>query len=395
MKKKIMSGLGCAIAALCAASPSAHAQGSVTLYGLIDEGFSLYTNVAGQHQYLLNGGVMQGSRWGLRGSEDLGGGLKAVFRLENGFDPSTGKLSQGGLGFGRQAYVGLESPYGTVTLGRQYDSVVDYMGPLEVGDQWGGYIAAHPGDVDNFNNQFRTNNAIKYTSQSLGGFTFGGLYSLGGVAGDFTKNQVWSFGGQYANGPLVLAAAYLNVRNPNVGFFGNSTSGTINPNVSNLPSPIYNGYGSAHTYQVIGAGGAYTFGAATVGGTYSNIKFYNLGASYPSSFRSQTATFNNVELNFKYQITSALLAGIAYDYLRGSSLNGFSAAKYQQGSAGVDYFLSKRTDVYIIGVVQHASGYAANPAGTAVVPAVAAINGLTGSSNSNQFTARVGIRHKF
>ena len=54
--------------------------------------------------------------------------------------------------------------YGTVTLGRQYDSAVDYVGPLEVGDQWGGYIAAHPGDLDNLNNDYRINNTIKYTS---------------------------------------------------------------------------------------------------------------------------------------------------------------------------------------------------------------------------------------
>lgn len=184
MKKSAVLGLGCTIAAACAMPSLVHAQGSVTLYGLIDEGFSMYTNVAGKHQYLLNSGVMQGSRWGLKGAEDLGGGYKTVFRLESGFDASTGKLSQGGLGFGRQAYVGLESPYGTVTLGRQYDSVVDNLGPLEAGDQWGGYIAAHPGDIDNFNNQFRTNNAIKYTSKAFAGFRFGGMYSLGGVAGD-------------------------------------------------------------------------------------------------------------------------------------------------------------------------------------------------------------------
>ncbi|RAF76601.1 porin, partial [Burkholderia multivorans] len=87
-------------------------------------------------------------------------GLKAIFTLENGFDVNSGRLGQGSLMFGRQAYVGLSSPYGTVTLGRQYDSVVDFVGPLEAGDQWGGYIAAHPGDLDNFNNAYRVNNAI-------------------------------------------------------------------------------------------------------------------------------------------------------------------------------------------------------------------------------------------
>lgn len=392
MKKSLL-----ALAALGAFAGVAHAQSSVTLYGIIDEGFNINTNAGGKHLYNLSSGVMQGSRWGLRGTEDLGGGLKAIFVLENGFDVNTGKLGQGGLEFGRQAYVGLSSPYGTVTLGRQYDSVVDFVGPLEAGDQWGGYIAAHPGDLDNFNNAYRVNNAIKFTSADYAGFKFGGLYSLGGVSGDYSRNQIFSLGAGYNNGPLVLGVGYLNVRNPNVSFFGNSTSGTINGGIANVSSPVYSGYGSAHTYQVIGAGGAYTFGAATVGATYSNIKFYDLGSSYATGYRAgETATFNNAEVNFKYQLTPALLIGAAYDYTRGSSValsNGTDnpGAKYHQFSLGTDYFLSKRTDVYLIGVYQHASGTDS----TGKAPAVAAINGLSASSTQNQFTARVGIRHKF
>jgi len=390
MKKSLL-----ALAALGAFAGVAHAQSSVTLYGIVDEGFNINTNAGGKHLYNLSSGVLQGSRWGLRGTEDLGGGLKAIFVLENGFDVNTGKLGQGGLEFGRQAYVGLSSNYGSITLGRQYDSAVDYVGPLEVGDQWGGYIAAHPGDLDNLNNDYRVNNSIKFTSNNYNGLTFGGLYSLGGVAGETGRNQIFSLGAGYANGPLVLGAAYLNVRNPNVSFFGNSTSGTVSTTTSNVASPVFSGYGSANTYQVIAAGGAYTFGAATIGGTYSNIKFMNLGASYASPFAGQTATFNNAEINFKYQLTPALLIGTAYDYTRGSKIEGDSAAQYHQVSAGVDYFLSKRTDVYIIGVYQHALGETLNAAGTAPTPAVAAISNLTPSANQNQLTARVGIRAKF
>jgi predicted porin len=390
MKKSLL-----ALAALGAFAGVAHAQSSVTLYGIVDEGFNINTNAGGKHLYNLSSGVLQGSRWGLRGTEDLGGGLKAIFVLENGFDVNTGKFGQGGLEFGRQAYVGLSSNYGTITLGRQYDSAVDYVGPLEVGDQWGGYIAAHPGDLDNLNNDYRVNNAIKFTSSNYNGLTFGGLYSLGGVAGETGRNQIFSVGAGYANGPLVLGAAYLNVRNPNVSFFGNSTSGTVSTTTSNVSSPVFSGFGSANTYQVIAAGGAYTFGAATIGGTYSNIKFYNLGASYASPFAGQTATFNNGEVNFKYQLTPALLVGAAYDYTRGSKIDGDSAAQYHQGSVGIDYFLSKRTDIYIIGVYQHALGDTLSLNGKTVVPAVASISNLTASANQNQLTARVGIRAKF
>ena len=158
-----------------------------------------------------------------------------------------------------------------------------------------------------------------------------------------------------------------------------------------LTSPVIAGYTSANTYQVIAAGGAYTFGAATIGGTYSNIKFMNLGGA----FSGQTATFNNGEVNFKYQLTPALLVGAAYDYTHGSEIDGNPAAQYHQGSLGIDYFLSTRTDVYIIGVYQHALGETLNAAGTAPTAAVAAISNLTPSANQNQLTARVGIRAKF
>jgi predicted porin len=385
MKKSLL-----ALVALGAFAGAAHAQSSVTLYGIIDEGFIFNNNAKGQHLYGLASGVMQGSRWGLRGAEDLGGGLKAIFVLENGFNVNNGALGQGGLEFGRQAYVGLSSGFGTVTMGRQYDSVVDFVGPLEAGDQWGGYIAAHPGDVDNFNNAYRVNNAIKYTSPSYNGFSFGGLYSFGGIAGQFSKNQVWSLGAGYNNGPLVLGVGYLNARTPANfgGMFNNGSTAAATA----VTTPVYGAYAnSANTYQVIGAGGAYTFGAATIGATYSNTKFKGFTAG---PFVNQTATFNNGEINFKFQLTPALILGAAYDYTQGSKIDGASAAKYHQGSVGVDYFLSKRTDVYVIGVYQHASGSTLNGSGQ-VVSATAAINGLDASTSSNQVAARVGIRHKF
>jgi predicted porin len=382
-----------ALAVLGVFAGVAHAQSSVTLYGIVDEGFNVNTNAGGSHLYSLSSGVLQSSRWGLRGSEDLGGGLSAIFVLENGFDASTGALGQGGLLFGRQAYVGLSSnTFGSITLGRQYDSAVDYVGPLAVSNQWGGYITAHPGDLDNLNNDYRVNSAIKYTSANYNGLTFGGLYSLGGVAGATGRNQIWSLGAGYSNGPLVLGAAYLNARNPAVSFFGNNTT-TSTP--SAVTSPVIAGYLSANTYQVIAAGGSYTFGAATIGGTYSNVRFENLGAASASPFDGQTATFNNGEINFKYQLTPALLVGAAYDYTRGSKINDNTAPQYHQGSLGVDYFLSKRTDVYVVGVYQHAVGDTLSASGTTVVPAAASINNLTPSANQNQLTARVGIRTKF
>ncbi len=130
-------------------------------------------------------------------------------------------------------------------------------------------MAAHPLDVDNFNNTNRVNNEIKYTSKTIGGITFGGAYSLGGVAGNVSRNQIWSIGANYANDPLLAGVGYLNVRNPSVSFYGNGGSAAATP--AGVPgsnfgaSPVISGYASAHTLQVIGAGGAYSFGPATFG----------------------------------------------------------------------------------------------------------------------------------
>lgn len=370
------------------------AQSSITLYGLLDEGLIFNSNAGGHQQYEFLSGVHGGSRFGLRGSEDLGGGYQAIFRLENGFDLNSGKLGQGGLMFGRQAYVGLETPYGTVTMGRQYDSVVDYMGPLTVGDWWGGTIGSHPGDLDNFDNTQRVNNSIKFASRRYGDFTFGGLYSLGGFAGQTARNQVWSLGAAYAGGPLLLGVAYLNARDPNVSFFGSSSASTLTAATNNIASPVYSGFASANTYQVLGAGGNYTFGASTVGLTYSYTRFSGLGnvaTSGPNPVNyTGSAFFNNVEFSYKYQLTAALALGAEYDYTRGSSVQGRDAAQYHQGTIGADYFLSKRTDIYAIAVFQKALGYDS----TGKV-AVAAVNQMTASSNNHQTVVRLGFRHTF
>ncbi|MGU7774391.1 porin [Burkholderia sp. MR1-5-21] len=382
-----------------------HAQSAVTLYGIVDDGVGWTSNAGGHSLYGMSSSVIQAGRWGLRGSEDLGGGMRAVFTLENGFDPNTGSLGQKnrgstqGLMFGRQAYVGLSGGWGTVLAGRQYDSVVDFVGPFEAGTQWGGYVTAHPGDLDNLNNAYRVNNAIKFSSPTFYGFRLGGVYSLGGVAGEVTRNQVWSIGVGYANGPLTAGAAYLNARNPNVGFFGDngaSTAATASGNF--ISSPVYSGYASARTYQVAAVGAAYAIGAATVGATYSNTQFRQLGdtaASGPNplGYRGH-ATFDNVEVNFKYQLTSALVLGTAFDFTSGggaaTATRSAQSARYYQGAIGADYFLSKRTDVYVIGVYQKASG--TDSTGSA---AVAAINNLTPSTSDRQSTVRIGMRHKF
>lgn len=115
MKKQIISA-----AALTVVATATHAQSSVTLYGLIDTGIVYTNNQGGSSAWQEQSSMLSNEVWGLRGSEDLGGDLHAIFRLESGFNIQNGRSTYAGTMFGRQAYVGLESDkLGTVTLGRQ------------------------------------------------------------------------------------------------------------------------------------------------------------------------------------------------------------------------------------------------------------------------------------
>ena len=362
---------------------AAHAQNSVTLYGLIDAGITYTNNQSGSKNVQATSGQVNGSRWGLRGSEDLGGGLKAIFTLENGFNIDTGKFGQNGAEFGRQAFVGLSSnQYGAVTLGRQYDSVVDYLGPLALtGTQFGGTQAAHPFDNDNLDNSFRINNSVKYQSVNYGGLKVGGLYGFSNAAGGFSDNRAYSLGTSYNYGPLNVAASYMQL---NSGGSTLITSGAVTTDATFLA-------GRQRTY---GAGVSYAFGAANVGFVFSQTHLDNataIGASAAGSASNLTLTngsarFTNYEVNGRYNFTPAWTLSGAYTFTD-AKIDGVSP-KYNQVTLQTAYALSKRTDVYLQGVYQHVSG-------TGDSGLTADINGLTASSTNSQVAATIGLRHRF
>ncbi len=240
MKKNMI-----ALAVTAAFALPVFAQTSITLYGVIDEGINYTSNAGDKSAYQLESGYAQGSRWGLKGSEDLGSGLKAIFDLENGFDASTGAFGQGGRMFGRQAFVGLTAAnYGTVTLGRQYDSVVDYLAQATANGNWGGYLLSHPYDNDNTDNSFRVNNTIKYASPDFAGLQFGGTYSFSNDT-NFANNRQYSLGGQYTSGGLLVTGAYLQADNP-----GLTTSGSIATDDANFISERLRIFGGGVNYTV-------------------------------------------------------------------------------------------------------------------------------------------------
>ena len=384
MKKNMV-----ALAVTAAFALPAFAQSSITLYGVIDEGINYTSNAGDKSAYQLESGYAQGSRWGLKGSEDLGSGLKAIFDLENGFDVNSGGLQEGARIFGRQAFVGLTAAnYGTLTLGRQYDSVVDYLAPTTANGNWGGYLLSHPYDNDNTDNSFRVNNTVKYMSPSFAGLQFGGTYSFSNETG-FANNRTYSLGGQYTNGGLLVGAAYLDANNP-----GLTTDGSTATDDANFIS---------ERLRIFGGGINYTFGAATVGFAYSNTNVGQpsasdtsvyVGAITPPNGGTLTALkFQNFEVNGKYQFTPAFFVGVQYVYTAATmdATSGNENPKYHTFGLMADYNLSKRTDFYFQAAYQKVAGDK-----TDTVLDDAYIPGAAGaSSSSNQVTVRAAIRHQF
>ncbi|WP_179402041.1 porin [Burkholderia guangdongensis] len=384
MKKHMMSA-----AALLAFAAPVMAENSVTLYGLIDEGVNYTNNVSvngqGKTDYALASGFAQGSRWGLRGAEDLGGGLKAIFTLESGFDASNGQLGEGGRMFGRQAFVGLsQSQFGTLTFGRQYDSLVDYLAPLTANGNWGGTLLSHPFDNDNTDNTFRVNNTVKYASPDWNGLALGGTYSFSNSP-QFANNRQYSVGAQYTLGGLQVAAAYLQANGA-----GNGSAGAIAADDANF---------TADRVRIFGGGVNYTFGPATVGLVYTKtdlkdpVSTVYLPAATFSGLGFTAMKFQNVEVNGKYQLTPDFFVGAQYVFTNGKfdAPAGSIKPKYHTVGLMADYSLSKRTDVYLQGAWQKVAG---DRTGTALDGGY--LIGTDGpSASSNQFAVRAAIRHQF
>ena len=206
-------------AALCTIAGSAAAQSNVTIYGLADIGVDRQMGGAAGDVTKLSSGIGAGSRLGFKGTEDLGGGLSALFLMEMGISLDTGASTQGGLLFGRQIYVGMGSTAGTVTFGRQYSAVNNAVAGIDVfsgglaGTAFnlmsGGSKAVSTGGSGGA----RMNNAIKYATPKSSGFKGEISYALGEIAGNSSASRMIDGSLSYENGPLSLTLAHNNINN--------------------------------------------------------------------------------------------------------------------------------------------------------------------------------------
>ncbi|WP_027800020.1 porin [Paraburkholderia dilworthii] len=383
----------------------AHAQSNVTLYGIVDTGIgyqsssaALGSNSGGRSVVKMNNGIWAGSRFGLKGGEDLGGGTKAIFQLEQGFNSATGAQGVSGLAFNRQAWVGVtNTTYGTLTAGRQYTSYYTLLSPYSPTTWLTGAYGAHPGDIDSLDTLYRVNNSLVYTSPSMHGLTVSGSYALGGVAGRLNAGSTWSAAVQYLNGPFGIAAGFQRINNSTSGGGAWGTDSTASNNGAQPGvSGINNGYRTAQAQQRVAVTGGYAFSSQfDVSFSYSNVQYI---PGVGSAFRNE-AIFNTVGAVLHFKPISALDLAAGYSYTRATEANGISsAARYHQFNLSQYYSLSKRTGLYALEAYQRASGQTIGNNGISIINATADIGdgqNSAPSSSRSQFAAGVGIIHRF
>jgi general bacterial porin, GBP family len=206
MKKTLIS------LAILAASGTAYAQSNVTIYGIMDAGFVAERGGKNGNVNKVSAGVANASRIGFKGTEDLGGGLSAVFLLETGIKGDTGELDNANNQlFNRQAFVGLSSKSaGTLTLGRQYTPW--YNAFVQVGDPFQAGLSGSAKNIFPASGiNVRNSNSVAYKSPSFNGVQAELFYALGEQKGNSTGRQMGASLG-YQNGPLNARLAY-NYRN--------------------------------------------------------------------------------------------------------------------------------------------------------------------------------------
>ncbi|MFL9867228.1 porin [Paraburkholderia fungorum] len=350
---------------LMAASAAAHAQSTVTLYGLIDDGLTFVSNQGGHQAYRMDDSISQGDRFGFKGTEDLGGGFKAIFNLEGGFNPNTGASRQGGLEFGRQAFVGLQNDrYGTVELGRTYDQMTTTLIRYHSG-YWSGIYAFDTGDHDRISGNW-LNNAVTYVSPDLRGLHFAAQYSfnsLGAPANNY--GAAYSLSATYEHGAFSIGAATTSIHSytvtPGSSFGVGSFLGT---NVAFSSKAIV-----VDRYRTAGIGTSYNFGPVGLSGLYTNTH-------YESGANAVTMQSFNAVAHANLRPDLVLAGGYGYSKMSSYQWNEFNAV--------LDYLLSKRTDVYVSANYDKANGGAR-----------ATLVTLPISGNDKQLALRIGMRHKF
>lgn len=315
------------IALLAGAAGAAGAQTNVTIYGIADAAFVRESGGVANYSKLTSGAA-SASRIGFRGTEDLGGGMAAIFTLETGYRIDTGDVDAAGTIFNRQAFVGLKSKAGTVTLGRQYTPWHQAMS--QVADPFGtGYAGTSKNLFPDSGTNVRTSNTVMYTSPVSNGFVADLAYSAGEQAGSSAAGRQLGASIGYSRGPLNLRIAYNN-KNSDVAAAAGVTAVSRSIGTNSLVAANYD-FGVLRAYFAFGVDKG--FNSAPYG-----------NANNPYGGVRPTASLDGNEV----------LLGLSAPLLHGTVLasvmhkNDKTAFNQDANAWGVGYLypLSKRTNLY-------------------------------------------------
>jgi general bacterial porin, GBP family len=196
------------------------AQSSVTLYGIVAVDLVAVSNSSSGGSKRMEPGRLNAPRIGFKGSEDLGGGLSAIFGVEAGLNPDTG--AAGTPFWNRGSYVGLKSSAGSLTLGRQWNVNDDILGNFFV---FGGYAVFSYGGFGYTSDTF--NNSVKFVSRSIGGLTIEALIA---ASDNGVEPRAVELGGMYEGGSFKAALTYSQQEYP-TGLKDRMTAGGVSYNI--------------------------------------------------------------------------------------------------------------------------------------------------------------------
>lgn len=330
--------------AVLAASGAAMAQSSVQLYGTIDlwagsvKGTVTDAGVSDSARLsLLESGGWSTTKWGVRGSEDLGGGLKANFQLEQGFNADNG--TQQANGFNRQSWVGLSGNFGEVQLGRMWTSYDDIRDSAN--DSFGANVAA------SFNTwvgyEDRTSNGIKYITPEFGGFSGSFTYALGeDKTATNSASSLLSLGAQYSEGPLFVGFAHQVQRQRGANGIFSAIPGIAlavleEADIVEIKAALGAAAQGKTTYNLLN--GSYDFGMFKAIAGFNQAKHSVVGGG---SFRA-----NEWNLGVEVPVASNISAGLGYaaSTIKSGGVDQFKSTGY---TATVMYSLSQRTNLYAV-----------------------------------------------
>lgn len=361
MKKMTIAA---AMTALFAAQ-AAHAQSSLTIYGIADVGLVGESGGSAGNVTRITSGPASSSRIGFKGSEDLGSGVSAFFILENGYSIDTGTLASANVLFNRQSLVGLRSSAGTLTLGRQTTPYHNAL--VSVADPFGtGYAGTIKNAFPDWGTNARSNNTIMYAMPESNGVSGDIAYSPGEQAGDATAGRQIGASLGYSAGPLNLRLAY-NGRNGDTVAAAGTPAVTRGTGSNKLFAANYE-VGIVRMYFAVGVDKGYN--SAPLGNT-----------SNPYGGAAPTASTDGRE------VLIGIAARISQGTLMASVMRKDDRTAYNQDAStwGVGYVhpLSNRTALYVAyGSIRNRNGA-----------------GYTVANNSEAGTGdrayNLGLRHTF